>query len=226
MFTQKQGKLLDLLWWPFVGSEPFKLTEYKKYESDTTDEWSNSPSLEGNSLIWGVLYFLNKLGKPYLPKGYMFHLPTEEQWEYACRAGTNTALNNGKNLTCKTGKCENLDEVAWYRGNTNNKKFLFGLPVGKKKPNAWGIYDMHGNVWEWTRTLAKGDLECNRGILTYYVIKGGNYESEPKYCRSAYSGKCRSLKTNGYRLALVPIEKQLVYPKFEDIFDVKSMPDS
>ena len=175
---------------------------------------------------------LNKLGKPFLPKGYMFHLPTEEQWEYACRAGTTTALNNGKNLTSESGKCENLDEVAWYSANSEDINYTLSInslqehPVGKKKPNAWGIYDMHGNVWEWTRDLAKGDLDCNRGILTYFVIKGGSYDSEPKYCRSAYSGKCRSLKTNGYRLVLVPIEKKLVYPNFWDIFDVKSMSDS
>ncbi len=80
-----------------------------------------------------------------LPEGYEYTLPTEAQWEYACRAGTTTALNSGKNLSDKN-KCPEMDEVGWYwyNGGGNNP-----YPVGQKKPNAWGLYDMHGNVWEW-----------------------------------------------------------------------------
>ena len=79
-----------------------------------------------------------------LPEGYEFTLPTEAQWEYACRAGTTTALNSGKNLSNEE-KCPEMDEVGWYDGNSDEMTH----PVGQKKPNAWGLYDMHGNVWEW-----------------------------------------------------------------------------
>ena len=90
---------------------------------------------------------LNELLAKELPKGYRFDLPTEAQWEYACRAGTNIALNNGRNLTCAYGLCPDLDEVGWFDKNSGGHS----RAVGEERPNAWGLYDMHGNVWEWCR---------------------------------------------------------------------------
>ena len=80
-----------------------------------------------------------------LPEGYAYTLPTEAQWEYACRAGTTTALNSGKDLSDKE-ECSEMDEVGWYNYNRGDS---YTYPVGQKQPNAWGLYDMHGNVWEW-----------------------------------------------------------------------------
>lgn len=74
-----------------------------------------------------------------------FDLPTDAQWEYACRAGTGTAWNHGESTTNR------LDEIAWWKDNAGNTTH----PVGQKKPNRWGIYDMHGNVYEY--------------VLDYYV---------------------------------------------------------
>ena len=79
-----------------------------------------------------------------------FDLPTEAEWEFACRAGTDTALNSGKNLdyTDVWGRipesCPALSEVAWWVGNSQGSTH----PVGLKRPNAFGLYDMHGNVRE------------------------------------------------------------------------------
>ena len=87
---------------------------------------------------------LNRLTAGKRPRGYVFALPTEAQWEYACRAGTSSALNSGRNL--KGSKvCPNLDQVGWYLANSGGSTH----PVGQKKPNRWGLYDMHGNAWEW-----------------------------------------------------------------------------
>ena len=99
--------------------------------------------------MYDAMEFCNKLNEiekaaGRLPEGYEYTLPTEAQWEYACRAGTTTAFNNGKDIT-SSDACPNADEVAWYSHNSNYQTH----PVGQKLPNAWGLYDMHGNVWEW-----------------------------------------------------------------------------
>ena len=151
---------------------------------------------------------LNKLTKSTRPAVYRFDLPTEAQWEYACRAGTTTSLNSGKNITESIGYCSNVDEVGWYYGNSGRTTH----PVGLKKPNAWGIYDMHGNVCEWCRDRCD---EYPSGSCTdpegpdsgsYRVYRGSGWRSFPWYCRSA--NRCNYAPDFedcdlGFRIALV-----------------------
>ena len=131
---------------------------------------------------------LNFLFKDKLPENYSFSLPTEAQWEYACRAGTTTSLNSGKNITSYSDICKNLDEVGWYKENSGGQIHQ----VGQKKPNAWGIYDMHGNVWEWCKDLY-GEYSSssitetvNASSGRFPVFRGGSWFSKPWNCRSAY----------------------------------------
>ncbi len=146
-----------------------------------------------------------------IPKGYKFDLPTEAQWEYACRAGIAKAFNNGTELTDNIEKSDNLDEICWYNS-------LYGdwtKPVGDKKPNSWGLYDLHGNVWEWCNDWY-GDYKLEEEIDptgnnegTYKIIRGGCVKSLACDCRSAkrnYEEPDVKDKYIGFRLALVPLE--------------------
>ncbi len=142
-----------------------------------------------------------------LPEGYEYTLPTEAQWEYACRAGTTTGLNSGKNLSHEY-VCPEMDEVGWYDGNTE-----FVHPVGQKAPNAWGLYDMHGNVSEWCldwygeypKTPVVDPIGPEEGVEG--VLRGKL--SLAFTCRSAYrffASPGLMGGDSGLRVALVPIQ--------------------
>ena len=156
-----------------------------------------------------------------LPKGYEYNLPTEAQWEYACRAGTTTALNNEKNLTSVT-ECHNLDEAGWYRKNSGG----ITHPVGQKNPNAWGLYDMHGNVHEWcldwySSSYPKTSVTDPTGESSgsSRIVRGGHWNSYARSCRSAFRdfddpNFCYNWR--GFRVALVPC-KSLTIPLTDDV---------
>ncbi len=146
-----------------------------------------------------------------------FDLPTEAQWEYACRAGTTTALNSGMNLISLT-EDENLDQVGryWLNGgagsNKNSDTSLGTAEVGSYLPNAWGLYDMHGNVREWCLDwnaaypdgLAIDPLGPESPLVNR-VYRGGGWYSQPRNCRSAareYDGPNARAGSIGFRLAL------------------------
>jgi formylglycine-generating enzyme required for sulfatase activity len=134
--------------------------------------------------------------------GRVYRLPTEAEWEYACRAGSKTAFSFGDNS-------ESLGDYAWFGDNSNGKTH----PVGEKKPNAWGLYDMHGNVWEWCSDryddYPKGAVTDPVGPKegSYRVFRGGGWDFEAAFCRSAYRNGYSSLNRyyhSGFRLALSP----------------------
>ncbi|MDO4583365.1 MAG: formylglycine-generating enzyme family protein [Planctomycetia bacterium] len=143
--------------------------------------------------------------------GLDVQLPTEAQWEYACRAGTTISLNNGKNITSEEGSCDNLNEVGWYSKNSDSTTHI----VGQKKPNAWGLYDMHGNVWEWCQDwfdsgyYAKSPTSDPEGPSSGAgrVNRGGGWGSNAKGCRSAiryYNTPTYRRNILGFRPVLVP----------------------
>ncbi len=103
--------------------------------------------------------------------GWTYRLPTEKEWEYACRAGSTgdyCKLADGTEITRS-----NLGEVAWYDDNSERKTH----PVGEKKPNAFGLYDMHGNVWEWCE---------DRAGLSDRVNRGGSWRDGSGGCQSSF----------------------------------------
>jgi formylglycine-generating enzyme required for sulfatase activity len=119
--------------------------------------------------------------------GRVYRLPTEAEWEYACRAGSKTAF-------CFGNDAKLLGEYAWFGGNSEEKRIGESRKVGMKKPNNWGLYDMHGNIGEWCYDtkgvypeIAVTD-PVNIKSPHNRVIRGGNRRDASIQCRSAYRG--------------------------------------
>ncbi len=132
-----------------------------------------------------------------MPSGWKFALPTEAQWEYACRAGETGLYSEGT-----------VKEVAWYDGNSAGKPHN----VGTKKANAWGLHDMHGNVLEWCADWYDGKLQSgsdpsgpSSGVIR--VLRGGAWNDGAACCRAAFRyGNYPGFRdfSTGFRPALVP----------------------
>ena len=130
--------------------------------------------------------------------GGKFQLPSEAQWEYACRAGSTTRLCFGDDES-------KLDDYAWYRANSDDQTH----PVDGKKPNAWGLFDMHGNVAEWCQDWYDGRYYADsptddpsgpsKGSTPTRVNRGGGWDRPARYSRSAF----RSYYASGFRLNFV-----------------------
>ena len=129
------------------------------------------------------------MGKLRARTGLNFDLPTEAQWEYACRAGTTTTYYWGDSMD---------DNYAWYHDNSSNT--IHG--VGTKTPNAWGLYDMSGNVLEWcldwNGTLTYGTDPKGSSSGSQRVPRGGDYRCFASYCTSSYRNQSSSGPLFGY----------------------------
>ena len=205
----------------WIGETQHQITLTKGFYMQTTEvtqgQWKmvmgSNPSYFSNcgddcpveQVSWndvqGFISELNKLGEG------NYRLPTEAEWEYAARAGSTTALANG--VITVTG-CEhdpNLHAIGWYCGNSGNTMH----PVAQKQPNAWGLYDMHGNVWEWCQDwygfYDTGPLTDPIGAPSglYRVNRGGSWYHGAGLCRSASRGTDEpdnSYHCYGFRLVL------------------------
>ena len=194
--TQKQ-------WHQVMGTSPWKGIEYIK-------EGASYPACY--ITYAEAVSFCDKLtnqeqASGRLPKDWKFSLPTEAQWEYACRAGTTTRFSFGNDAS-------QLSQYGWWGGlygEGNAKDEQYAHQVGLKKPNAWGLKDMHGNVREWCSDWFDDKLKGGRdpmGPLSgeYRSNRGGSWSVYPNFCRTALRFNFNpddQYADNGFRLAVV-----------------------
>jgi formylglycine-generating enzyme required for sulfatase activity len=184
--TLHQVQLTDF----YMGRYPVTNEEYGRFLADNPDVeepqyWGDRNFNQPNQPVVGVSWHEAKKYAEWAG----LSLPTEAQWEYACRAGTSTRYYTGDSES-------DLDRVGWYDGNSGGKLH----PVGEKEPNAFGLYDMHGNVWEWCQDSCDYDSDKKRIVTDTYkdgvvdpvctsgsfrVFRGGGWGSDARDCRSA-----------------------------------------
>jgi len=171
-------------------TQGFWMGKYEVTQAQWQTVMGNNPSrFKGDrnpveSVSWNDCQeFVIKLGQK---AGAAFRLPTEAEWEYACRAGSTTAY-------CFGDDASRLGDYAWYDDNSGKQTH----PVGQKKANAWGLYDMHGNVWEWCEDWYHADFysksperdPLNTSTGDNRVLRGGSWYISAGYCRSANRGR-------------------------------------
>ena len=162
-------------------SQPFYLAAHEVTQAQWNRVMDNNPSevkgdnLPAYSLLWSeVQEFINGLSAK---EGLEYRLPTEAEWEYACRAGSTTEFYWGEG---------SVSDCAWYTMNSGEKPH----PVGLLKPNAWGLYDMSGNVYEWCQDYHgnysdRAESDPLQASGTFRVYRGGAYNRRLEYCGSA-----------------------------------------
>jgi len=153
--------------------------QWQKVMGNNPSNFKGDDNLPVETVTWDdAVDFCKKLSEK---EGLKYRLPTEAEWEYACRAGTTTEYNTGDGEDA-------LKEGGWYSGNSDQKTH----PVGQKKPNAWGLYDMHGNVWQWCSDwygdYPGADASDPQGVDngSARVLRGGCWFNNPDCCRAAF----------------------------------------
>ncbi|MDB6168011.1 MAG: Serine/threonine-protein kinase PrkC [Verrucomicrobia bacterium] len=179
----------------FIGIFEVTQAQYESLMPRSPSFWRNKPTWPIDQTVWqdvmGSEGFVSRLNRTLAGKfggALVADLPTEEEWEYAGRAGAETPYNNGRMITT-ISRDPSLDPIANYNGSENGSP----KPVGSYLPNAWGLYDMHGNVMEWCKDKYQ---------------RGGHWQSRAADCRiaartqsSADAGRSNKV---GFRLVLRP----------------------
>ncbi len=175
---------------------------WEKIMGKTPSSFKSGDNYPVESVSWEDCQdFLRKLNAKAPVAGFKWALPTEAQWEYACRAGT----------TGPYGGTVRLDDMGWFASNSGGTTH----PVASKMANAWGLHDMHGNVWEWCQdwygTYSGGAQTDPSGPSTGSgrVIRGGSWCDDARDCRPADRGWCCPVDRDdnlGFRVALLPVQ--------------------
>jgi formylglycine-generating enzyme required for sulfatase activity len=192
-----------------IISKPFFISKYEVTQGQWKQIIESDPSVfDGDNLPvenvnwFDTFRFTDALSETW---GVKYRLPTEAEWEYCARAGSSTIFGLGKDHQSITA--DSISEYAWINANSEHKT----QPVGMKLPNAWGLYDMHGNVWEWCndhfsceayQTLKEKDPRF-RGDGTEAVFRGGCWDLEAQFSRAAFRGgnlKTHKVSYVGFRI--------------------------
>ncbi|BAZ85800.1 hypothetical protein NIES806_20040 [Dolichospermum compactum NIES-806] len=173
----------------------YELTQAQYQAIMGTNPWTNPYSFKGDNrpvetVSWNdAVAFCEKLSQK---TGKNYRLPSEAEWEYACRAGTTTPFYFGESIT---PDLVNYDGNYAYASAPKGKYRQQTTDVGTFPPNAFGLYDMHGNVWEWCQddyidsyNNAPTDGSALTGRSGRKLLRGGSWSNDPSYCRSAYRG--------------------------------------
>jgi formylglycine-generating enzyme required for sulfatase activity len=204
----------------YLGVYEVTQSEYRQVMGDNPSHLRDSELLPVEAVSWfDAVRFCNKLSEKEgrrpryriegetvsVVGGNGYRLPTEAEWEYACRASSEP----GEALKHPFGNDDSaLGDYAWFYCNSDRKTH----PVGRKKPNRWGLYDMQGNVWEWCQDWYSEDYYARSPLVDASgpakaparVFRGGSWLDAPGYCRSASRGRYapgyRSSRL-GFRLA-------------------------
>jgi formylglycine-generating enzyme required for sulfatase activity/serine/threonine protein kinase len=188
----------------YLGVHEVTNAQWKRVMGSVPSLWQDDDR-PVEQVNWGdAVDFCQKLSALPAEKsaGRTYRLPTEAEWEYACRAGTTTTYSFGDDES-------GLGDYGWFFGNSDKQ----AQPAGLKKPNAWGLYDMHGNVWElcsdWYGNHANGPVSDPTGSSsgTFRVYRGGGWDSSDWGCRSANrggNGPSSQRGAVGLRVALTP----------------------
>jgi formylglycine-generating enzyme required for sulfatase activity len=187
----------------YLGVTEVTQEQYEQVMGENPSEFKDDPQCPVEKVSWeDAEKFCERLSEK---EGKTYQLPTEAQWEYACRSGSTTKW-------CFGDSESQLDDYAWYDDNSGNTTH----PVGQKKPNAWGLYDMHGNVWEWCANWWDDDYSESSSTDptgpssgSVRVGRGGGWYDAAWYCRSAYRyGGPPGIGVDhlGFRVSLVPAD--------------------
>ncbi len=180
----------------YIGVYEVTQAQYEKIMGNNPSEFKG-PNRPVDTVTWNdAVLFCEKLSEK---EGVEYRLPTEAEWEYACRAGTRTKYYWGNKMDGK---------YAWYKTNSEKRTH----DVGQKKPNTWGLYDMIGNVGEWCSDWYDGDYYSSspssnpRGPAggKYRVCRGGSWGISARYCRLAIrhlSAPALASYVDGFRIA-------------------------
>jgi sulfatase modifying factor 1 len=200
----------------WMGTFEVTQNEYVAVMGTNVSEFNSDPRLPAELISWTMAtdycaaLTIQERAAGRLPPGYAYRLPTEAEWEYACRAGTTTPFGIGDGTDLSSAQA-NFDGTFPY-GAAPSGQFLNRTTLpGTYVPNAWGLHDMHGNVWEWCRDwygpYPGGSVTDPTGPATgsSHVLRGGGYDSLGQGCRSAvrdYRSPIYRSSLSGFRVVL------------------------